>query len=98
MKVLVTNSTHFIGPTQLLYIHEFVLVRSAAACSFLYHRRNEDILEELNVYPVENKLAQCKKKCLKSSHLAGRYKIPRTNLLTVDMSEVEHLDDHLRDR
>jgi hypothetical protein len=33
-------------------------MKSTAGYSLLYHRRNDEILEELKVEPVENKLAQ----------------------------------------
>jgi hypothetical protein len=39
-------------------------MRHTAGYSLLDHRRNEDILEEFNVDPIEKKLAQCKQKCL----------------------------------
>jgi hypothetical protein len=39
---------------------EMKFMRLAEGCSLLDHRRNEDILEELNMAPVEKKLAQHK--------------------------------------
>jgi len=41
---------------------EMKLMRHTAGYSLLDHRRNEDILEELTVDPLENKLAQYKQK------------------------------------
>jgi len=37
-------------------------MRRITGYSLLDHKKNEDILEELKVDPIENKLAQCKQK------------------------------------
>jgi hypothetical protein len=60
----------------------------------LDHTRNENVLEELQVDPVENKLAQRIQNCytgLKSLDA-------RNDSLTIDLSEDKDLDDRRRDR
>jgi hypothetical protein len=41
------------------------------------HRRNEDILEETDVYPVEKNLVQYKQKMVTSCQQDGRYQMSR---------------------
>jgi hypothetical protein len=58
---------------------EMKFMRRAAGHSLLDHRRHEDILEELKVETVENKLTYYKQtKMAKSSQQDGRHSISKT--------------------
>jgi len=60
--------------------------------SLLHQRRNYDILEELEVDPIEKKLAQYKQKWL--NHVSSMKDIYRKQLLDYRPNEHEGLDYH----
>jgi len=67
-------------------------MKHTAGCSLFEHRRNEDILEELILHPVEKKFAQYKYNDYITS--AGRETSDTQNdSLIIDLSEDEDLDD-----
>jgi len=71
-------------------------MRHTTGYSSLDYRRNEDVLEELKVDPVENRSAHCKQK---GEIISAGWKILYTqnNSLAVDLSKDEDLDDRYRD-
>jgi hypothetical protein len=65
-------------------------MRITAGYNLLYHSKNEDILEQLKLVPVENTLAQCKQKWL--NHVSRVEDIQNSSSI-FDLSEDEKLDD-----
>jgi hypothetical protein len=70
---------------------EIKFIRGTAKYSLLDCRRDENILEELKVDPVETELAQYRRNWL--NHVSRMEDIRYPNTLTIDLPKDEDLDD-----
>jgi hypothetical protein len=72
-------------------------LRRTAGYILLDHKRKEEILEELHVTPLEEKLCPYRHSWFQHVHRMKDYRLPKQLLNYIIQMEDDDLDDHLRD-
>jgi hypothetical protein len=71
-------------------------LQRTAGYTLLNHKRNEEILEELHVTPLEDKLHTYRHKWFQNVHRTEDNRLPN-NFWIIIQNEDDDLEDHLRD-
>jgi hypothetical protein len=71
-------------------------LRRTAGYTLLDHKRNEEILEELHVTPLEDKLCTYRHKWFQRVYRMEDNRLPK-QLLNYHPKEDDDLEDHIRD-
>jgi hypothetical protein len=85
---------HQASPWSLVFSTLYVYIR--AVYTLLNHKRNEEILEELHVTPLEDKLCTYRHKWFRHVHRMEGNRL-QNNFWIIIQKEDDDLEDHVRD-